>query len=281
MSETLFIGVDCAVDAQNVGLATGRMEGRKLIVTHAECGATWNGIEYTVTGWINHSENSLLALDAPLGWPRPLGEALVTREHMAGDALKPQLDLVAHPKKLKAKLDRMFHRKTEQWIYEEIFERHKKPLGVGEDKIARTGYVALSFLENLRGKTNREIPPAWTPGSVEDVSVIEVYPAATLEGRDIRGPDCRGKRGKEKRDCLVAWRKDVIGRLSNEIKIRDNGIEKFILRSGHVFDAMLCMLAAADFAKGKATAPEDAEINGVKVGLKIAEKEGWIWVRKP
>ena len=37
-------------------------------------------------------------------------------------------------------------------------------------------------------------------------------------------------------------------------------------------DAGLCVLAAVDFLLGRAMKPQDEE---------MAEKEGWIWVRRP
>ncbi|MDD9800522.1 MAG: DUF429 domain-containing protein [Gammaproteobacteria bacterium] len=276
-SKARLIGVDCSTDPTKVGLAVGHLEGGKLFITHAKPdkskpdeNKTWGDIEETVAEWIDDSENCLLAFDAPLGWPRPLGEALVKHEHMAGAVLEPKLDLRASQKILKAQLDQMFHRKTEQRIYEDVFEKRKKPLGVGEDKIARTAHVALSFLQSLRNETKWEIPLAWKPGCVEGVSVIEVYPAATLEGRNIRHADCRGKRGKEKQERLINWREDVIGRL--EVDLDKDGIEKTILESGHVFDAALCVLTAADFVRGDVQCPTD---------LALAKQEGWIWVKKP
>ena len=44
------------------------------------------------------------------------------------------------------------------------------------------------------------------------------------------------------------------------------------LEDADALDAMLCVLAGADFLAGKAYSPTD---------LALAKKEGWIWIRKP
>lgn len=285
MSATLLIGVDCATTPKNVGLAAGHLDGKEqeLVITHTERYKTWDDIEKTVVEWIGGAENCLLAIDAPLGWPRPLGDALVKcecdgnalikREHMAGDVLNPDLDLRAPLKDRKSELDRMFYRKTEQRVYEDVFERHKKPLGVGEDKIARTAGVALSFLENLRSKMKREILLAHAPGDFDGIFAIEVYPAATLkrlERPDIPHAGYKGRKGTVNRENIV---KGLQKNGEKEMTLC-GCIEKKMLDNDDILDAAVCVLSAADFVRGNVDLPKNANER------ELAKKEGWIWVRE-
>jgi hypothetical protein len=43
-------------------------------------------------------------------------------------------------------------------------------------------------------------------------------------------------------------------------------------KDADVLDALVCVLAGADFLAGRAMPPEDEQ---------LAQKEGWIWVRRP
>jgi len=262
------IGVDYSTDPNKVGLAGGRLNGDSLKVEFAKCPGTCAEVEKQIIAWINQEKKNsgvLIAIDAPLGWPKTLGKRL--RRHKAGRALSMPAD-------------RMFKRETDRWVRDEI---GKNPLEVGADKIARTAYFALSFLMRLRNETGCAIPLAWKPGGVKGVSVIEVYPAATLKGRNISPANCRGKEGREKHECIANWREDVINRLNlddNMWPSEDVTKSRFVFEDEHVFDAVLCVMTAADFVKGHAISPEDAEIDGVKVGMKRAKKEGWIWIKK-
>ena len=250
--------MDCATQANKVGLASGRLEEEEeLKIESAKRLPTWKAIDDQVSQWIEDEGNCLLALDAPLGWPEPLGKLLV--QHEAGAALQKQTD----PMFLKEQANRMFDRETDRWIHKNI---RKKPLSVGADRIARTAHATLAFLERLRKKTKLAIPLAWKPEDVADVSVIEVYPAATLKGRGLCNTGLKGKKGKDKRKC-------VIEKLKHEMTLPGD-VEEEMLENDDVLDAVVCVLAAADFKEGEATNPPNRKI------AKLAEKEGWIWVRE-
>lgn len=262
------IGIDYSAQEGNIGLAAGRLNGDSLKVEFAKCPGTHAEVEKQIIAWINQEKKNggvLIAIDAPLGWPKSLSRSLCW--HKAGRALSTPAD-------------QMFDRKTDRWVHENI---GKKPLSVGADKIARMGYAALSFLLRLRNATGCTIPLAWKPGCVKGISAIEVYPAATLKGRNISPANCKGKEGREKQECIANWLEDVINRLGMDGVWPSEDLVKnrSVFENEHVFDAVLCVQAAMDFVKGNAVSPEDAEIDGVKVGLKLAKKEGWIWVRKP
>ena len=49
-------------------------------------------------------------------------------------------------------------------------------------------------------------------------------------------------------------------------------MKREILSDKNIFDAVLCVLAAADFVKGDVIRPTNRA---------LAKKEGWIWVKSP
>jgi len=261
------IGVDYSAQEGNIGLAAGRLNGDSLKVEFAECPGTRAEVEKRIVGWISAEKKNdgvLIAIDAPLGWPKSLGKSLC--RHKAGCAFSTPAD-------------QMFKRATDRWVRDEI---KQKPLEIGADWIARTAYSALSFLLRLRNETGRTIPLAWEPGCAAGVSIIEVYPAATLKGRNIPSANCKGKEAREKQKCFVNWREDVINRLGMDGVWPSEDVVKnrLVFENEHVFDAVLCVQAAMDFAKGQTVSPSDAEIDGVRIGIIRAKKEGWIWVKK-
>jgi len=265
MSATLLIGIDCATKANKTGLACGCLVDGKLTVCSAERGKgeEWeSGIDATVTQWIEdgrkNKQKVLLAIDAPLGWPRPLGGALIS--HEAGRAcafqnLKYDSLFQRKWKRKTSDADLLFQRATDRVVHDAL---DIKPLDVGANLIARTAHTALSFLERI------QIPLAWEPGhaNLACVSAIEVYPAATLKGRNLRHKGY-------KKDCKA--RACIVERLGEEMELSD-AIKCEMRKNDNVLDAVVCVLAAADFVNGQdVLCPANRE---------LAEKEGWIWVRK-
>jgi hypothetical protein len=93
-----------------------------------------------------------------------------------------------------------------------------------------------------------------------------VYPAATLEAI---GLSSRGYKGSK--EIHSQARELLLGELDAVLKLSEEAATKAVANDD-AFDAALCCLAAADFLGGNVFEPEDFE---------IAQKEGWIWVRKP
>lgn len=161
MSVTI-IGIDCATKARKTGLALGWFDNDEVTIEQTLAGSRKTPIAATVADWINQqSADTLIALDAPLGWPIGLGRAL--EEHQAGAPVP-------------VKPNTMFRRLTDRVIKEEI---DKQPFDVGADKIARTAHAALTLLQDLRERTGAKIPLVWHPADVSFACAIEVYPAAT------------------------------------------------------------------------------------------------------
>lgn len=240
------IGIDCATKPENIGIALAEL-ARPMRVCEVRAGVTdpWE----RVADWLLQApdQDVLIALDAPLGWPRPLAEMLSA--HSAGARVE------------RSDANALFRRTTDRYIRSKV---GKQPLDVGADRIARTAHAALDGLAWLRARCDMPIPLAWTSGQANGVSAIEVYPAATLK---VHGLPFAGYK-----DPLEgAWvRADILAQLQG-VAMSDD-CHACALSNADGLDAVICALAAADFVSGKAMPPDDAQ---------IARAEGWIWCKAP
>jgi predicted RNase H-like nuclease len=242
---TGIIGVDCATQAQRVGLALASYRAGSALVERVFLGSRVDSIVRTTADWATRFPRTLVALDAPLGWPAALGPTL--HGHEAGGPI----DLEAN---------RIFRRTTDTFVKQVI---GKQPLDVGSNWIARTAHAALSFLQELRQHTGEAIPLAWTPEFGPGLHAIEVYPAATLQAYNVAVPGYKGPGGQVARQTILRF-------LAEQVNLpEDLSPMEF---SDDALDAALCVLAGADFARGRALEPTD---------LELARVEGWIWVREP
>jgi predicted RNase H-like nuclease len=238
------IGIDCATQAKNIGLARGTFENGKAQIDEVIIGARNISIVDTIADWISNSQNVLISMDAPLGWPTALGVEL--HKHQAGNPIKVESNY-------------LFRRSTDRFIRTTI---GKQSLDVGADRIARTAHAALTLLDEIRLKTGRDIPLAWEPGLQTGIFTIEVYPAATLIAHDLNVPGYKRKDGQDAR-------RELVGKLGNRIKLPKE--TSLMEKNDDALDAAICVLAGADFLRGDVYKPTD---------LELAKKEGWIWVRK-
>jgi hypothetical protein len=247
---TRLIGVDCAVDPRKTGLAIGRLESLRaanqkaprLVVEHAELGVSIDALVDTVSQAVHDSERTLLALDAPLGWPSALGTALAP--HRAGESIS-------------ASAQELFLRQTD------LFVRRvsgKRPLEVGADRIARTARSALGLVDAVRSASRKALAMAWSP-EFDESGLIEVYPAATLLARGL--PSSRYKR-PDQRDV----REQILAGLAGELEFDSVQREHFCSHAD-VLDAAICLVAGADFLRGRCLPPTDRA---------LAREEGWIWI---
>jgi hypothetical protein len=155
------------------------------------------------------------------------------------------------------KANAMFRRYTDRFIQEKI---GKTPLDVGADRIARTAYSALTLLGALRRRLRCNVPLAWSPEHRDSVAAIEVYPAATLLAHTINA-------GRYKKPGNHAERDGIINSLRSHLSLPEDTSP--IRKSADALDAVVCLLAGADFLLGQAMPPADHA---------LAKKEGWIWV---
>jgi hypothetical protein len=166
------IGIDCATQDAKLGLARATWvrddDHRATLHDAMVCGREASAAD-TISHWIEATRiPTLLAIDAPLGWPVALGTSLVTHEAGAPLGARPNM---------------MFRRETDRQVHARL---GKLPLEVGADRIARTAHAALTLLETVRQRCHIPIPLAWTPAIPEPCAAIEVYPAATLLAHRLR-----------------------------------------------------------------------------------------------
>lgn len=238
------IGLDAAADLANFGCVVCRYADDVLRLESARVLGSAPGESALASYCADSAERVLIAIDAPLGWPAPLGESLW--EHRAGGVLA-------------AAANDLFRRETDRWVRRVV---GKQSLDIGADKIARATWRALDVLNGLRDAVKQPIPLAWHPLFEERVAVIEVYPAAMLAAHGFGATGYKDSaKGLEAR-----------AELSAAFAARAPWLRGLVDEKVDIFDAGLCAIAGADFMDGLASGPEDRV---------LAEKEGWIWVRSP
>ncbi len=238
------IGIDCAAQPKNVGIAVGRIVDGITVIEQLYAGHPdpADVIAEAI------SSPALLAFDSPLGWPADLGTRLA--QHQAGS-------------RLEGEPNDLFRRETDRFVKQTV---GKQSLDVGADRIARTAHAALSLLSDVRERTGLAIDVAATQHSSAATRCFEVYPAATLKAHVI---DARGYKGSKPQNHDA--RRKLIEALETRLRIDDALIDLAIAKDD-ALDAAICCLAAADFIEGACFEPEDED---------LAAKEGWIWVRRP
>jgi predicted RNase H-like nuclease len=239
------VGIDCATDSSKVGLALGEVEGDAVRLLQVAIGERGQVMSNVIDKWTEGLGAVLLALDAPLGWPKTMSDSLAS--HSAGEPFATEANM-------------LFRRKTDRVVKERV---GKTPLDVGADRIARTAHAALELLQDLRKRTGFPIRLTWTTQLDQVLSAIEVYPAATLHvlGLTSSGYKRKADRGK---------RSKILEGLADHMELPDD--REAMLDNADALDAAICVLSAGDFLRNKCIKPDD---------LKQARKEGWIWVREP
>lgn len=239
------IGVDCAVAPEKTGIAIGRWNRAKgsLRLEATERGSEERPPVAVILEALE--EVSLIAMDAPLGWPRAFGEVLAG--HEAGGAIE-------------ADRSHFFRRLTDDEIARRL---GKRPMDVAADRIGRTAFAALEILAHLRSEGWRPLTLAWRPDDCAGgVRAIETYPAGLLKAA---GLPASGYKGASDR----AVREEILAALSEEMEIACPLTP--MLEDPDQLDAAICCLGAADFLSRRTPEPED---------MSRARKEGWIWVRQ-
>jgi hypothetical protein len=218
---TALVGIDCATAPRKTGLALGELRDGVVHILRFATGTNRLTPAQIVIDWLEHYDEAIIALDAPLGWPRALGPCLTA--HRAGLPIQTAAN-------------DLFRRLTDK----EIKQRWgKQPLDVGADRIARTAVAALTFLDHIRLATGRPIPLAWTKEETEPWRAIEVYPAVTRIGHNAP---------------------DVGGSLQGLDELLDcSAVLPELKQSKDASDAAVCALAAGDFLLGRTISPVDHE----------------------
>lgn len=260
MRPPAIVGIDCATVPERVGLARAVPHGEGWRLVDAFLGSRERPPEAVVATWLDEASRTLLALDAPLGWPVALADALVG--HRAGAPIR-------------AAPNALFRRATDVSVHRRY---GKLPLEVGADRIARTARAALGLLDALAARRGAAIPLAWAPAAWRDAdrsawpAAIEVYPAATARAHHVaeRGYGEPGGAARQRVARHLRSVLDVVDGLDLEALAPD------------AFDAVLCVVAGVDALSGAALPPGDDVSPDDRETLDRAtfEREGWIWVRR-
>ena len=218
----------------------------------------------------------LIAINAPLGWPGKMIEALT--KHEAGDGL-PSLDTDAddygsemafalgdhemeHATRWRKERNRFFRRETERIVREAWWGRQAAPgtfgptgLDVGADKSARTAHAALRLLKAIRRNTGLEIPVITDcSGPITQTSAIEVYTGwprtPTQDAEATPGIDDQGQQQGE-----------AVG-----VAVKKTPHDRSKL------NASTAVHTAIAFLERGVGRPNDHDLD-----LAIAKREGWIW----
>lgn len=222
-------------------MAVARCEDSRWIIESAEIGFDDDKIKGLLTDCMNDGGRVLLALDAPLGWPKPLGCHLV--EHRAGE-------------KIPEKSDVLFRRATDRFVKDTY---NMQSLDVGADRIARTAHSALELLYNLG---DGKIPLA-NNEFFQGVSAIEVYPAATLKAHELTS------QGYKKAED-TGLRKKLLQQLGLCLRTEVRSKAEVV---ADVLDAIVCVLAGIDFLLGEAYPPQDSMLSAKEGWIWVRKKD--------
>lgn len=243
--DVLLVGLDAAADLRNFGCATGRIQqgSHRIDILDARLLDNEAGL-LRLASTLTENSRCLIAIDAPLGWPRAMGDI---QHHLAGQ-------------RIAGEANQFFRRLTDRRVKERT---GKLPLDVGADRIARAAFQALRVLDTLAARSGKPVRLAWSPADVEPgyLNVVEVYPAATLQVIGLPSSGYKKNDQLEQRKIIVDGMHGIL-----------SGIHHLIDQSDDMFDAALCLLAGRDFLLGHASPPQFDE-------MPAAAKEGWIWVR--
>lgn len=241
--KTIILGLDCATNPTKTGLALATWNGQRTQVLRIGVGTPDEPIVQTLLRWLPAEQPALLAIDAPLGWPAAFGRNLA--QHQAGETIENAAET-------------LFRRQTDQFVKQLV---GRQPLDVGADRIARTAHAALRLLGELRRLTGQPIPLAWSP-SIQGIAAIEVYPAGTLTA-------CGLPASGYKKSGQTDTRSEILTGLRQHLTLDED--VSLPLADADALDALVCVLAGADFLSGKSLPPPEPE---------RARKEGWIWIRR-
>ena len=292
------IGIDCAAKPEDFGLARGRVRGRTVEIVEVDKGkGSKNCLDHLVKQvrcWIygknaDRAKATLLALDAPLGWPIQLTRAL--RNHTAGAPL-------GHPSDASRK-DRnpghhLFRRHTDRFIAQKF---PGAPLDIGADRIARVARSALELLGRLgtTGDGQSAVPLLWDSRGLEGLGAIEVYPRLTLRHlRSSQEADLRYKRMGKGSEHAQASRREIVHKiLPTRLSFNENDLRLTPPKGGQIdydhdrIDAVLCVLEGLHFLLAESVGPEHpeaaawlAEETGPPTVASVDDiqaSEGWIW----
>ena len=237
------IGIDCATVAQKVGLALCVIREGRPRIDQLLVGESWPAIDEQLVQWA--TEPTLLAVDAPLGWPALMADSL--HSHRAGGELP-------YPS------NTLFRRETDDVVADIAASDPSTSAPTGS--LARRAPLFRS-LHGCAKPSGQPIPLAWQPGSAEGLAAIEVYPAGTLAARGLPHSGYKARTGHS-----VELRQQLVEAIRQQLSVDDDAA-MLMVQSDHALDAVLCTVAGLDFLAGDVLPPSD---------LDLAQRESSIWV---
>jgi hypothetical protein len=169
----------------------------------------------------------LIAIEAPLGWPKQLAETLIN--HSAGMPIETPANA-------------MFRRTTDVFISTEA-QKDSARCRRGPNRSHRLRSIG-HCRQSSRGTWNAN--SAGVGADVSRVAAIEVYPAATLVAHRIRSTGYKKPGRTEERHQIV---EALHARLTIGESVPD------LTQSADLVDAAVCVLAGADFLSGVRNEP--------------------------
>lgn len=292
------IGIDCAAQPKGFGLARASIHNGRLEILEATKGEGANNcfdeLSAQVQGWITGADTdaparTLLALDAPLGWPLHLTRAL--HDHRAGAPLS------CPPAESSKVADNrghyLFRRHTDSFLTDQL-QLTRAPQDIGASWIARVARSGLELLGRLgtSATSNPPVPLLWGSERMGRLGAIEVYPRLTLRHLRPRTEknelSYKGNESKHARARGTIVNDLLAPRLildTDDLRPKRNRDDTDY--DDDLIDAVLCALEGLHFLLGKSVGPEHPDADdwlGARTGGRTAPSladiktgEGWIW----
>lgn len=294
------IGIDCAAQPGDFGLARARVRAGRLEILKATKGEgadnCFDDLAKKVQDWICGDDlpdppgRTLLALDAPLGWPLHLTRTL--HDHRAGAPLPGPS--AAGSEGFENRGHSLFRRHTDRFLTEQL-PLTRAPQDIGASWIARLARSALELLGRL-GPGDAEqspVPLVWDPLRLKRLGAIEVYPRLTLRHlkRSIDKDELPYK-GTESRHA--GHRRTIVDDLlAPRLTLATDDLRPKRKRGDtddyddDLIDAVLCAIEGLHFLLGESMGPDhDTAASWLAKRLPslprlsaadITAREGWIW----
>ncbi len=266
------IGFDCASQLKNIGITFSDYNKETGWKVHNIIQGN-KSEEYFYRKLEEYSnEHTLICFDTPLGWPHDLVNFIQAYE---ASALTSDVE---NPLIYETEGEKIFKRITEQKIKKAL---KMNPLENGADKITRTSYKTIEIITEMR-KRGSKCDIIWDSEKIDPmtkgISVIEVYPKATLAGLNkaldpgkkfdlsYKGKDNK----KEAREFILQWLEEQL-LLSSEMS-QDDFKNLSSYSQNHKLDSLICCYAGKQFVDGLLTPHTIAS----QEEQEIIMKEGWV-----
>lgn len=272
------IGIDCAADPKNIAVASATKAGTRLTIDRVFLGRSTGGtrpdrlrcLATKVSGLISTEMPTLLALDAPLGWP------VAMRSVLAGGVAGPVPGI---PKDA----GDFFRRRTDRIVADIT---GKTPQSVGASWVASLTHTALRLIDLIAKECGEHTSMGGTALALdnsfsENVHFIEVYPAlagplllsSRSNWKEVGEKLKKTKEGewdlaeqKLRKHLRIDFALDGDAEATNE-RFRDHGL-----------DAILCAWLGFRFLRGQCVSPQSS--SETKISPEELAQEGWIWFDK-